>query len=102
MLRGDMNINNFRYAEDTASLTFNKDDLQNLVTTVQYKGMLCEMDMNVKKNKSVLIIKKQRKLPKYMLQLKESHTNRCKNNISGKRRENRKCGIEIKRKIEIL
>ena len=43
---GGANINNLRYADDTALLACNEKDLQELVTTVNDKGKPYGMEMN--------------------------------------------------------
>ena len=48
---GGVNINNLRYADDTAMITENTDDLQELLEAVNKAGKPYGMEMNVKKNK---------------------------------------------------
>ena len=65
---GGHNINNLRYANDTALLTLDKQKLQNLLTTVNDKGKLYGMEINVKKTKSMVPSKKQ-ETPKVSINL---------------------------------
>ena len=48
---GGPNITNFRYADDTSLLALEEQKLQNLLTTVNDKGKLYGMEINVKKTK---------------------------------------------------
>ena len=52
------NINNLRYADDTALITDNQDNLQNLVTKVKEESGKAGLHMNVKKTKTMLISRK--------------------------------------------
>ena len=52
---GGANINNLRYADDTALLACNENDLQDLVTAVNDKGKPYGMEMNVMKTKTMVI-----------------------------------------------
>ena len=50
-----LNINNLRYADDTALIADDKDKLQNIVTMVQKESSKAGLEMNVKKTKTMLI-----------------------------------------------
>ena len=52
---GGANINNLRYSDDTALLTSNEKDLQDLVTVVNDKGKPYRMEINVMKTKNMVI-----------------------------------------------
>ena len=56
---GGHNINNLRYADDTSLLALEEQNLQNLLNTANDKGKLYGMEINVKKNKSMVASKKQ-------------------------------------------
>ena len=56
------NINNLRYADDTSLLALEKQKLQNLLNTVNDKGKPYDMEINVKKTKSMVACKKQETL----------------------------------------
>ena len=60
---GGVNINNFRYADDTVLFTFSSQDLQSLVDKVNEAGKPYGMEMNVVKTKS-MVISKQIQAPK--------------------------------------
>ena len=51
------NINNLRYADDTALIASNADDLQKIVTQVKSASSKAGLDMNVKKTKTMLLSK---------------------------------------------
>ena len=61
---GGYNINNLRYADDTSLLALEEQKLQNILTTVNDKGKLYGMEINVKKTKSMVLVrnKKHQKL----------------------------------------
>ena len=50
-----LNINNLRYADDTALIADDKDKLQDIVTIVQKESSKAGLEMNVKKTKTMLI-----------------------------------------------
>ena len=56
---GGSNINNNRYADDTALLTLCTTDLQDLVTEINNKGKPYGMEVNIKKTKTMVASKKQ-------------------------------------------
>ena len=60
---GGANINNLRYADDTALLACNEKDLQDLVTAVNDKGKPYGMEMNVMKTKT-MVISRSKQAPK--------------------------------------
>ena len=65
---GGHNINNLRYTDDTSLLALEEQKLQNLLTTVNDKGKLYGMEINVKKTKSIVDIKNQ-ETPKVSINL---------------------------------
>ena len=65
---GGHNINSLRYADDTSLLALEEQKLQNLLTTVNDKGKLYGMEINVKKTKSMVASKKQ-ETPKVSINL---------------------------------
>ena len=65
---GGHNINNLRYADDTSLLALEEQKLQNLLNTVNDKGKLYGMEINVKKTKSMVASKKQ-ETPKVSINL---------------------------------
>ena len=52
-------IQQFRYADDTSLLALDENKIQNLLTTVNDKGKLYGIEINVKKTKSMVASKKQ-------------------------------------------
>ena len=56
---GGHNISNLKYADDTSLLALEEQKLQDLLTTVNDKGGLYGMEINVKKTKSMVASKKQ-------------------------------------------
>ena len=68
---GGHNINNLRYADDTSLLALEEQKLQNLFTTVDDKGKLYGMEINVKKTKSMVAGKKQ-ETPQVSINLDET------------------------------
>ena len=65
---GGHNINNLRYADDTSLLALEEQKLQNLLNTINDKGKLYGMEINVKKTKSMVASKKQ-ETPKVSINL---------------------------------
>ena len=65
---GGHNINNLRYADGTTLLALEEQKLQNLLTTVNDKGKLYGMEINVMKTKSMVASKKQ-ETPKVSIKL---------------------------------
>ena len=59
---GGHNINNLRHADDTSLLALEEQKVQNLLTTVNGKGKLHDMEINVKKTKSMVASRKDQKL----------------------------------------
>ena len=55
---GGHNVNNLRYADDTSLLALEEQILQNLLTTINDKGKLYGVEINVKKTKSMVASKK--------------------------------------------
>ena len=56
---GGSNINNNRYADDTALLTLCTTDLQDLVNDINNKGKPYGMEINIQKTKTMVTSKKQ-------------------------------------------
>ena len=50
-----LNINNLRYADDTALIADDNDKLQDIVTKVQTESSKAGLEMNIKKTKTMLI-----------------------------------------------
>ena len=50
-----LNVNNLRYADDTALLADDENKLQNIVTKVQIESSKAGLEMNVKKTKTMII-----------------------------------------------
>ena len=65
---GGHNINNLRYADDTSLLALKEQKLQNLLTTVNDKGKLYGMEINVKKTKP-MVASKRKETPKVSINL---------------------------------
>ena len=65
---GGYNINNLRFADDTSLLALEEQKLQNLLTTVNDKGKLYGMEINVKKTQSMVASTKQ-ETPKVIINL---------------------------------
>ena len=53
-----LNINNLRYADDTALITENQENLQKVVTKVREESSKAGLEMNVKKTKTMIISRK--------------------------------------------
>ena len=53
-----LNINNLRYADDTALITENQENLQRVVTKVREESSKAGLEMNVKKTKTMIISRK--------------------------------------------
>ena len=60
---GGVNINNLRYADDTALIAENEKDLQRLLDLVNEKGKIYGMKMNAKKTKTMLVSKSKQEFP---------------------------------------
>ena len=101
---GGHNINNLRYADDTSLLALEEQKLQNLLTTVNDKGKLNGMEINVKKTKSMVANKKQ-ETPKVSINLDGTAIEQVEKMVylgsitteDGKS----EVEVEIKRRIEI-
>ena len=52
------NLNNLRYADDTAILAREQNDLQEIVNKVNEENSKAGLDMNVKKTKAMIILRK--------------------------------------------
>ena len=54
---GDVNLNNLRYADDTALLCFCPTDLQELLNAVNKAGKTYRMEMSLIKTKAMVVSK---------------------------------------------
>ena len=99
---GGHNINNLRYADDTSLLALEGQKLQNLLTTVNDKGKLYGMEINVKKTKSIVASKKQ-ETPKVSINLDGTTIEQVEKMVylGSITAEDGKSEVEIKRRIEI-
>ena len=99
---GGHNINNLRYADDTSLLALEEQKLQNLLNTVNDKGKLYGMEINVKKTKSMVASKKQ-ETPKVSINLDGTAIEQVKKMfyLGSITTEDSKSEMEIKRRIEI-
>ena len=52
------NLNNLRYADDTAILAREQNDLQEIVNKINEENSKAGLDMNVKKTKPMIILRK--------------------------------------------
>ena len=104
---GGHNINNLRYADDTSLLTLEEQKLQNLLNTVNDKGKLYGMEINVKKTKSMVASKKQ-ETPKVSINLDGTAIEQVEKMVylgsitteDGKSKENQKKNRNIKECIQ--
>ena len=99
---GGHNINNLKYADDTSLLALEEQKLQNLLTTVNDKGKLYGMEINVKKTKSMVASKKQ-ETPKVSINLDGTAIEQVEKMVylGSITAEDGKSEVEIKRRIEI-
>ena len=99
---GGANINNLRYADDTALLAECDTDLQTLVTAVNNKGKPYGMEMNIKKTKGMVVSRKD-PVPSINISIEGTPIQQVNNMIylGYLQSENGKCDDEIKRRIEI-
>ena len=97
------NINNLRYADDTSLLALEEQKLQNLLTTVNDKGKLYGMEINVKKTKSMIASKKQ-ETQKVSISLDGTAIEQVQKMVylGSITTEDGKSKVEIKRRIEIV
>ena len=95
-------INNLRYADDTSLLALEEQKLQNLLNTVNDKGKLYGMEINVKKTKSMVASKKQ-ETPKVSINLDGTAIEQVEKMVylGSITTEDGKSEMEIKRRIEI-
>ena len=99
---GGHNINNLRYTDDTSLLALEEQKLQNLLNTVNDKGKLYGMEINVKKTKSMVASKKQ-ETPKVSINLDGTAIEQVEKMVylGSITTEYGKSEVEIKRRIEI-
>ena len=95
-------INNLRYADDTSLLALKEQKLQNLLTTVNDKGKLYGMEINLKKTKSMVASKKQ-ETPEVSINLDGTAIEQVEKLVylGSITTEDVKSEVEIKRRIEI-
>ena len=98
---GGHNINNLKYADDTSLLALEEQKLQNLLTTVNDKGKLYGMEINVKKSKSMVASKKQ-ETPKVSINLDGTAIEQVEKMVylGSITTDDGKSEVEIKRRIK--
>ena len=98
-IRG-VNINNFRYADDTVLFTFSSKDLQSLVDKVNETGKPYGMEMNVVKTE-VMVISKQIQAPKVNIMIQGRSNEQLSEMVylGSLLTDNGKCEKEIRRRI---
>ena len=99
---GGHNIYNLRYADDTSLLALEEQKLQNLLTTVNDKGKLYGMEINVKKTK-LMVASKEQETPKVSINLDGTAIKQVKKMayLGSIIAEVGKSEVEVKGKIEI-
>ncbi|XP_033100211.1 uncharacterized protein LOC117103716 [Anneissia japonica] len=99
---GGININNLRYADDTALLAENESDLQDLLTAVNTEGERYGMNINVSTTK-VTVISKNEVIPVANISLNGTVLQQVSNVVylGHMITSDGKCETEIKRRIEI-
>ena len=99
---GGVNINNLRYADDTALLTETISDIQELVKTVNEKGKPYGMEMNIKNTKT-MVVSRNVPVPAINISIEGKQIEQSNNMIYLGHRvtDNGKCEAEIKRRIII-
>ena len=97
---GGVNINNLRYADDTALVTGNAEDLQDLLTTLNEKGKAYGMEINTTKTK-IQVVNKSDPVPVARINLEGKPIEQLRNIIylSYMATEDGKCDSEIRRRI---
>ena len=84
---GGENMNNMRYADDTALITECTLDLQELVTAVNEKGKPYGMEMNVIKTKA-MVVSRQDPVPKINITIEGKPIGLFPNYVIGARDRN--------------
>ena len=99
---GGVNINNLRYADDTALIAESAADLQELINAVNDKGKPYGMEMNVEKTKS-MVVSKMSPVPRANITLDGAEIKQTANMVylGHMVTEDGKNETEIKRRIEI-
>ena len=99
---GGANINNLRYADDTALLACNEKDLQDLINAVNDKGKPHGMEMNVMKTKT-MVISRSKQAPKINISIEGEPIEQVKKMVYLGHivTETGKSDTEIKRRIAI-
>ena len=99
---GGENMNNMRYADDTALITECTLDLQELVTAVNEKGKPYGMEMNVIKTKT-MVVSRQDPVPKINITIEGKPIEQVKNMVylGHMATEDARSEKEIRRRIEI-
>ena len=97
-----ININNLRYADDTALLCFCPNDLQMLLNACNEAGKPYGMEMNIKKTKT-MVISKTSPSPKLNITLEGSPIQQASSisYLGSLITEDGRCEKEVKRRIEI-
>ena len=97
---GGVNINNFRYADDTVLFTFSSKDLQSLVDKVNETGKPYGMEMNVVKTKA-MVISNQIQAPKVNIMIQGRSIEQVSEMVylGSLLTDNGKCEKEIRRRI---
>ena len=99
---GGMNINNFRYADDTVLLAESEESLQEIMDAVNESGKKYNMKMNAKKTKTMIITKKDDK-PRIKTTIDGTDIEQVSHFVylGHKITEDGRCEEEIKRRIGI-
>ena len=97
-----ININNLRYADDTALLCFCPNDLQMLLDACNEAGKLYGMEINIKKTKT-MVVRKTSPSPRINITLEVSPIQQTNSitYLGSLITEDGRCEKEVKRRIEI-
>ena len=97
-----ININNLRYADDTALLCFCPNDLQMLLNACNEAGKPYGMEMNIKKTKT-MVVSKTSPSPRINITLEGSPIQQTNSitYLGSLTTEDGRCEKEVKRRIEI-
>ena len=97
-----ININNFRYADDTALLCFYPNDLQMLLDVCNEAGNPYGMEMNIKKTET-MVVSKTSPSPRINITLEGSRIQQTNSitYLDSLITEDGRCEKEVKRRIEI-
>ena len=99
---GGMNINNLRYADDTALIAENKEDLENLIRKVKEYSSKVGLEMNVKKTK-VMVVSRDNVAPQVQMQIGSDSIEQVEKYVylGHTISENGKCVEEIRKRMGI-